>query len=57
MKAYLDSKQFFAPSIGNYVEVQIQFAGYSLNYEAADSGLVAEVGVFLDIYDGDSLLK
>ena len=56
MRAYLDSKQFYAPGIGNYIEFQFQFVGYSLNYIQKDNGLSAEVVVELEISKGDSIV-
>lgn len=56
MRAYLDSKQFYAPGIGNYIEFQFQFVGYSLNYVQKENGLSAEVVVELEISKGDSIV-
>ena len=49
LKAYLDSKQFYAPGVGNYVEFNLQFAGYSLNYVGAEGGLIGEVAVMMQL--------
>jgi GWxTD domain-containing protein len=57
LKAFVDHKSFFAPEIGTYVEIQLQFIGYTLNYfeaEAKDGettikGLQSEVAVQLVI--------
>jgi GWxTD domain-containing protein len=48
LRAYLDTKQFFAPEIGNYIEVQIQFEGHTLNYHGAEGGLLGSIGVKID---------
>jgi GWxTD domain-containing protein len=56
IKAYLDSKQFFAPGVGNYVEFNLQFAGYSLNYKGVEGGLQGEVAIAMQIFDGDSVI-
>lgn len=56
LKAYLDSKQFYAPGAGNYVEFHLQFVGYSINYLGADNGLIGEVAVQMSISDGDSII-
>jgi GWxTD domain-containing protein len=45
VKAYLNEKQFFAPGQGNYIEVQLNFVGYSLNYIEKENKTVAEVQV------------
>jgi GWxTD domain-containing protein len=49
LRAYLDSKQFYAPGIGNYIELQLQFVGRSLNYIGEDNGLKGELMVKLSI--------
>ncbi len=56
LKAYLDSKQFYAPGVGNYVEFHLQFAGTSLNYLGLDDGLIGEVAVMMEIRDKDSIV-
>ena len=45
VKAYLNEKQFFAPGQGNYIEVQLNFVGYSLNYIDKEEKTVAEVQI------------
>ena len=45
LRAYLDSKQFYAPGVGNYVEFQLQFVGYSIEYKGKDEGLAGELAV------------
>ena len=49
LKAYLDHKVFFESSIGNYVEVQLQFLGLSLKYKGVEGGLQGEVAIQLSI--------
>lgn len=56
LRAYVDSKQFYAPGVGNYIEFQLQFVGYSLNYLQLESGLSAEVVVEMEISQGDSIV-
>jgi len=56
LRAYLDSKQFFAPEIGNYLEVYLQFSGTSLKYKGKDSGLIGEVAVRLSVLSNDSII-
>ena len=57
IRAYLDTKQFYAPGIGNYVEVQFQFVGYSLKNLKVEGGLQSEVIVNLDIKKNDSIIS
>lgn len=49
LQAYLQTKQFLAPEIGNYIELHFQYVGYTLNYTQKDTDLVGEVGVFIDV--------
>ena len=56
VRAYLDTKQFSAPSVGEYAEVQIKFVGYSLKYLKVEGGLQSEVVVNLDIKSNDSVV-
>ncbi len=56
LRAYLDSKQFYAPGVGNYVEFHLQFVGYSLNYIGKDGGLIGEVAVQMNIEKKDSII-
>lgn len=45
IKAYLNERQFYAPSEGNYLEVQLHFAGHTLNYVNSNDQTYAEVEV------------
>ena len=54
LRAYLDSKQFFAPGVGNYVEFHLQFVGHSINYLAENGGLALRFSPHGD--EKDSLL-
>ena len=56
LRAYLDSKQFYAPEIGNYLEVYLQFAGTSLNYKGKEGGLIGEIAVRLSVLSNDSTI-
>lgn len=56
LRAYLDSKQFYAPGIGNYVEFQLQFIGYTLNYVGENNGLRGELAIQMQIMQNDSLI-
>ncbi len=57
VRAYLDDKQFYAPGLGEYIEVQLQFVGYSLKYKGAEGGLIGEVAVRMSIKLGDSIIE
>jgi hypothetical protein len=51
LKTYLDTKQFYAPSIGNYLEVYMQFVSYSVSYKNEGNGLRAKVLIAVEISD------
>lgn len=56
VRAYLDDKQFFAPGVGDYVEVQLQFVGYSVKYKGVEGGLMGELAVRMAIKSNDSIV-
>lgn len=56
IRAYLDDKQFYAPGVGDYVEVQIQFVGYSVKYKSVEGGLMGELAVRMAIKMYDSIV-
>ncbi len=56
LRAYLDSKQFYAPGVGNYIEFHLQFVGTSVNYVGKDGGLIGEVAVQMQIKKGDQVV-
>jgi len=51
IKAYLDTKQFFAPEIGPYLEIYIEFAGYTTQFKPCEGGTKATVIVDCAIAD------
>ncbi len=57
LRSYLDCKQFYSHEAGNYIEVYFQFVGPSLHYLPKDNGLIGEVGVILNISQGDSIIR
>jgi GWxTD domain-containing protein len=56
LKVYLGNKQFYDPTLGNYVEFQLHFEGHTLNYIPTNEGLLGEVVVIMDIKSGDSIV-
>jgi GWxTD domain-containing protein len=52
LKAYLDTKQFYAPEIGNYIEIYFQFAASSVKYKGVEGGLQGDMAIKLDVTDG-----
>ena len=57
VKVYLNESQFYSPEAGNYLEVQLNFAGYTLNYLETDAGVMAEVEITQVFYKGDSVVS
>ena len=51
MKTYLDTKQFYAPNVGNYIEIYMQFVSYSVVFNNEGRGLRAKVLISIDISD------
>jgi GWxTD domain-containing protein len=57
LRAYLETKQFYAPGTGNYLEIYFQFAGHSLKYKYSNAGIICEVSVVLEILSNDSIIR
>ena len=58
LKAYVDLKEFYHPEIGNYVEVQLQFATHSASLKTiGDTSFQASVAIYMDIVFEDSIIK
>ncbi len=55
LKAYMDTKQFYDPAIGNYAEIYMQFVSSSLKYEGKENGLQGKIAVRLTVSDNDSI--
>ena len=56
LRAYLDNKHFFAPTLGNYVEFHLKFFGYSINYKGKDDGLIGEVAVQMSVTQNNKVI-
>lgn len=56
IKAYFSEKQFYAPEIGNYIELQLQFDGSTLNYNNKENGLIGEIAIIMKITKSDSII-
>ena len=57
LKAYLDLKEFYNPSAGAYVEIQLQFSGISTHLKnIGDSALQSTLVIYMDIFQKDSLI-
>jgi len=51
LKTYLDTKQFYAPNVGNYLEVYMQFVSYSVVFKNEGHGLRSKVLISVEISD------
>lgn len=51
LKAYLDTKQFYAPDAGSYLEIYIEFAGYTIQFQPCQGGTKATVLVDIELKD------
>jgi GWxTD domain-containing protein len=51
LKAYLDTKQFYAPVAGSYLEIYIEFAGYTIQFQPCQGGTKATVLVDIELKD------
>lgn len=49
LTAYLQTKQFSAPEVGNYIELHFQYVGYTIAYKTQENDLIGEVAVIIDI--------
>lgn len=54
LRAYLDSKQFYAPGNGDYIEIYFQYVGPSVKYKSVEGGLQGEIAVSIEIKDGEN---
>ncbi len=54
LKAYLKESQMYSPKIGNYIEIQLNFVGYTLNYITQDSSIYAELEISQTFSQNDS---
>ncbi len=57
IKAYLDTKQFYAPEIGPYLEVYIEFVGYTTQFIPCQGGTKATVIVDCAIADSSGQIS
>ncbi len=57
LKAYLDTKQFYAPEVGNYIEIYLQFVGLTAKFAPVEGGIQAKIAVSFDIVKNDKVVK
>lgn len=57
LNAYLQTKQYYTPGDGSFVEFQTQFSAASLKFKQSKEGPQAEVYFKLEIFQGNNLVK
>jgi GWxTD domain-containing protein len=57
IKAYLDSKQFYSPEIGNYIEFYLQFVGATAKYSTDSIGHKAKLALSFQIKSNDLVVR
>ena len=56
LKVYLSESQFYTPESGNYMEIQLNFTGYSLNYITKDNSTYAELEISQIFSQNDTIV-
>ncbi|HZH86008.1 MAG TPA: GWxTD domain-containing protein [Brumimicrobium sp.] len=56
LKAYLNEGQFYTPESGNYIEIQLNFKGYSLKYITKDNSTFAELEISQVFSQNDTIV-
>lgn len=49
LRAYLDTKQFYSPVEGNYIEIYLQFSGPTIQYKGVEGGLQGDLAISINI--------
>ena len=57
IKAYLDTKQFYATELGNYIEIYLQFVGRSVKFEAVNNGIQAKIALDFSILQKGNVIR
>lgn len=57
LKAYLSEGQFYMPESGNYIEIQLNFTGYSLSYITEDNSTFAELEISQVFSKNDTIVR
>jgi GWxTD domain-containing protein len=57
LKAYLDTKQFYAPETGNYIEIYLQFVGATAKFIPVTDGIQAKIAVSIEIFQGENKIN
>ncbi len=59
LKAYIDHKTYFSPETGTFAEIHFQFVGYTLKYEAVETGLQTNIAMGTAILNlkGDTVAR
>lgn len=57
LTAYIQTKQFLAPEIGNYIELQFQYVGHTVAYLNQEEDLIGELAVMIDVLKDGNVIK
>ena len=57
LKAYLDTKQFYASELGNYLEIYLQFVGSSVKFEPVNNGIQAKIALNFSIQEKEKIIR
>ena len=57
LKAYLDTKQFYAAELGNYIEIYLQFVGSSAKFSPVDGGIQAKIALNFSILEKGNVIR
>lgn len=58
LRVYMDTKQFFAPGTGNYLEIYLQFVASSVKYVSTPEGIQAKLACEFEVLkDGVTVQK
>ena len=57
LKAYLDTKQFYASELGNYLEIYLQFVGSSVKFEPVNNGIQAKIALNFSIQEKENIIR
>jgi GWxTD domain-containing protein len=57
LRAYVDTKQFYSPEVGNYLEIYLQFVASSVKYAATPDGIQAKIACEFEVLQKDKTIQ
>lgn len=55
LRVYLNEAQFYSDEVGTYIEIQLNFTGYTLNYITEEGNMFGQVEIVQTFTKGDSV--